>query len=53
MRTTLLYYFDKWRGPIISNNESNKMIYALIDGLGYKSDMEFFNWYWPTAMADL
>lgn len=50
--TTLIYYFDRWRGPIISNRETNDLIYFLIDSRKFKSDLQFFRWYWRIAMDE-
>ncbi len=49
MATMLVYYFDRWRGPIISNAETNKLMFHLIDARGFESDKEFFIWYWRMA----
>ena len=40
MNTTLFYFFELWRGPLMSNAETNKLLYHLLDCSGYETDSD-------------
>lgn len=53
MRTALLYYFDLWRGPILSNKPTNEMIDFYLDTLfpGKNQTRQITKWFWRIAYA--
>ena len=48
MRTALMFYFDLWRGPIMSNKSTNDLMDFLLDTLfpGKNQTARFTKWFW-------